>query len=145
MREPGLRWLLLLGSSRADDTLMREALGQLDQSGTAVWLTPLQRFAADDGSARQFHNALATWDVTATSAAAHAQIRRIEQALGRDRTRSDEVAIDIDLLACFGDGQWHAYPHALDKREFDRALVRGLLRQAGVVVVRGTAQTRDVH
>jgi 7,8-dihydro-6-hydroxymethylpterin-pyrophosphokinase len=145
MREPALRWLLLLGSSRADDTLMRDALRQLDQSGAAVWLTPVQRFAADDGSARKFHNALARWDVTATSAGAHARIRQIEQTLGRDRTRGDEVAIDIDLLACFVDGQWHTHPHALDKREFDRALVRGLLRQAGVVVVRDAAQARDVH
>jgi 7,8-dihydro-6-hydroxymethylpterin-pyrophosphokinase len=144
MREPALRWLLLLGSSRADDALMRDALARLDQCGAASLLTPIQRFAADDGSARQFHNALVTWDVTDTSAGAHTRIRQIELALGRDRTRSDEVAIDIDLLACFVDGQWHAHAHALDKREFDRALVRGLLRQAGVVVVRDEAPTRGV-
>lgn len=145
MREPALRWLLLLGSSRAEDTLMRDALARLDECGAAIWLTPIQRFAADDGSARQFHNALVTWDVADTSVGAHTQIRQIELVLGRDRTRSDEVAIDIDLLACCVDGQWHAHAHALDKHEFDRALVRELLRQAGVAVVRDAAQTRDVH
>ncbi|HUH32093.1 MAG TPA: 2-amino-4-hydroxy-6-hydroxymethyldihydropteridine diphosphokinase [Rhodanobacter sp.] len=136
MREPARRWLLLLGSSCADDTLMHAALTQLRARGSATWLTPVQRFAADDGSARQFYNALLAWDVAATSAGAHAQIRQIELALGRDRTRNDEVAIDIDLLAGLVDGQWHAYAHALDKHEFDRALVRGLLHQAGVTVVR---------
>lgn len=145
MHKPALRWLLLLGSNRADDVLMHAALAQLRACGSATWLTPVQRFAADDGSTRPFYNALLTWDVADTSAGAHAQIRQIELALGRDRTRSDEVAIDIDLLACFVDGQWHAHAHALDKHEFDRALVRGLLRQAGLAVVRDGVRLPDLR
>lgn len=114
---------------------MRAAIVELGERGSANWLTPIERFAADDGSARQFYNALAAWDVTDTHAGAQAQVRQIELALGRDRTRSDEVAIDIDLLACWVDGAWVAHAHAQDKREFDRALVQRLLRQAGVLVV----------
>ncbi len=142
MRKQPLRWLLLMGSSCADDALMREASTQLGARGSASWLTPMRRFAADDGSARQFYNALLTWEVVDSSDGAQAQIRQIELALGRDRTRSDEVVIDIDLLACFIDGQWRARAHAQDKGEFDRALVRGLLRQAGVTVVRDDAGAR---
>lgn len=135
MREPTLRWLLLLGSSRTDDTLMRDALTRLGECGTVTLLTPIRRFAADDGSAREFYNALVAWAVTDTSVGAQAQIRQIELVLGRDRTRSDEVAIDIDLLACFVNGQWRAHAHAVDKHEFDRALVRGLLHHAAIEVV----------
>jgi len=135
MRKPTVRWLLLLGSSRATDTLLREALQQLGAHGAARLLTPIQRFPADDGSELAFYNALAEWTPADDSLDAQARIRHIESALGRDRSRSDEVAIDIDLLARFADGQWHAHAHALDKHEFARALVRGLLRQAGVDVV----------
>ncbi len=143
MRESALRLLLLLGSSRADDSLMGDALTQLGARGSATWLTPVQRFAADDGSARQFYNALAIWEVADGAAGAGERIRQLELALGRDRTRTDDVAIDIDVLACFVDGQWRAHAHALDKHEFDRELVRGLLRQAGVAVARDGACTPD--
>jgi len=127
-----VRWLLLLGSSRATDTLLREALQQLGEDGTARLLTPIQRFPADDGSDLAFYNALAEWTPLDDRLDAQARIRHIEAALGRDRSRDDEVAIDIDLLARFSHGQWRAHAHALDKHEFARALVRGLLQQAGV-------------
>lgn len=128
------RWLLLLGSSRDDDGPMREALEQLDRCGTARWLTPVRRFPADDGSGLAFHNALATWQPACGETEAHAEIRRIEAALGRDRGRRDEVAIDIDLLARLSGRQWQAHAHARDKREFARPLVRMLLLQAGITV-----------
>lgn len=131
MPEPSLRWLLLLGSSRADDVCLRAALASL---GATRLLTPIQRFAADDGSARQFYNALAEWQVADAGIDARERIAHIELALGRDRTRTDEVAIDIDVLAQWVDGAWHAHPHALDKQEFARALVRGLLDQAGLEI-----------
>lgn len=131
MREPLSRWLLLLGSSRAEDASLRAALQRL---GATTLLTPVQRFPADDGSARQFYNALAEWRVTDADGSAREQIRQVELALGRDRTRVDEVAIDIDLLAQWVGGQWCAHAHALDKHEFERALVLGLLRQAGVTI-----------
>ena len=135
MRKDAQRWLLLLGSSRADDSLMCAAIAQLGERGSATWLTPIKRFAADDGSARRFYNALAIWEVADSHTGAQAQIRQIELALGRDRTRHDEVAIDIDLLACWIDGAWNAHAHALEKREFDRVLVQRLLDQVGISVV----------
>lgn len=137
MRDGAVRWLLLLGSSRDDDRLMRDALKQLCTSGTSSWLTPIQRFPADDDSGLMFHNALATWQPAAGGTDVLAEIRRIESALGRDRSRSDEVAIDIDLLANFARQQWHALAHAMDKREFERPLVQTLLRQAGVTITQG--------
>jgi len=135
MRKPATRWLLLLGSSRATDTLLREAVQRLGEDGATRLLTPIRRFPADDDSGLAFHNALAEWTPADGSLDAQARIRDIEAALGRDRSRDDEVAIDIDLLARFTHGQWRAHPHALDKHEFARALVRGLLQQAGVDVV----------
>lgn len=137
MRDATLRWLLLLGSSRDDDRLMRDALKQLGSSGTSSWVTPIQRFPADDDSGLVFYNALATWHPTDEETNVQTEIRRIESELGRDHSRRDEVAIDIDLLACFADEQWYAHAHAEEKREFDRPLVRTLLEQAGVVVTRG--------
>lgn len=135
MSEAAARWLLLLGSSRTTDTLLREAVQRLGKDGTARLLTPIRRFPADDGSDLVFYNALAEWTLADDSLDAQARIRDIESALGRDRSRDDEVAIDIDLLARFTHGQWRAHAHALDKHEFARALVRGLLQQAGAEVV----------
>jgi 7,8-dihydro-6-hydroxymethylpterin-pyrophosphokinase len=136
MRKNAVRWLLLLGSSRAADTLLHEALHQLGElHGAARLLTPIRRFPADDGSDLAFYNALAEWTPADDRLDAQARIRQIEAALGRDRSRDDEVAIDIDVLARFTHGQWRAHPHALDKHEFARPLVRGLLQQAGVDVV----------
>lgn len=144
MRETAVRWLLLLGSSRTTDTLLHEAVQQLGQDGAVRLLTPIRRFPADDGSDLAFYNALAEWAPADDSLDAQARIRDIESALGRDRSRDDEVAIDIDLLARFTHGQWRAHAHALDKQEFARALVRGLLQQAGVdVVLRTTRSTPD--
>jgi len=128
-------WLLLLGSSRDDDGPMRAALAQLERCGSARWLTPIRRFPADDGSGLLFHNALAAWQAACGETEAYAEIRRIETALGRDRGRRDEVAIDIDLLARLSGGQWQAHAHARDKREFARLLVRALLLQAGITVI----------
>lgn len=135
MRKPAARWLLLLGSSRTTDALLREAVQRLGRNGAARLLTPIRRFPADDGSGLAFYNALAEWTLADASLDARARIRDIESALGRDRNRAGEVAIDIDLLARFADGQWRAHAHALDKHEFARALVRGLLQEAGVKVV----------
>lgn len=135
MREAAAPWLLLLGSSRDDDGPLRAALEQLGRCGTARWLTPIRRFPADDDSGLMFYNALATWQPIHGEAEAHAEIRRIEAALGRDRRRRDEVAIDIDLLARLSGQCWQAHAHARDKREFDRPLVRTLLQQAGMTVV----------
>ena len=134
MRNASSRWLLLLGSSRDDDRLMRDALKQLGSCGTSRWLTPVQRFPADDDSGMVFYNALATWQPLDDSADVQTEIRQVELALGRDRSRSDEVAIDIDLLACFSGRKWHAHAHAVDKREFSRPLVQTLLQQAGVTI-----------
>ena len=134
MHDAALRWLLLLGSSRDDDRLMCEALAQLACCGTASWLTPIQRFASDDESGLVFYNALATWQPLDGNTDAQAEIRCIESAMGRDRSRRDDVAIDIDLLAYCLHDQWHAHAHAMDKREFDRPLVQTLLQQAGVTV-----------
>lgn len=130
------RWLLLLGSSRDDAGTMHAALRQLAANGSARWLTAVQRFPADDRSGLMFYNALATWQ-PAGGEEPQAAIRRIEAALGRDRSRRDEVAIDIDLLACGTGTAWRAYPHAVDKGEFERPLVRDLLQQAGVAIVHG--------
>lgn len=135
MPEVAGRWLLLLGSSRDDDGLMRQALEQLGHRGTAHWLTPIRRFPADDDSGLMFYNALAIWQPAHDAADAQADIRRIESVLGRDRRRRDDVAIDIDLLAHSSGNQWQAHAHARDKHEFDRPLVRTLLQQSGVTVI----------
>lgn len=138
MHDATRRWLLLLGSSRDDSTLMHAALHHLAGCGTASWLTPIQRFPADDHSDLVFYNALATWLPADERMDASTEIRRIEAVLGRDRNRQDEVAIDIDLLACFADQAWQACAHAVDKGEFERPLVRGLLQQAGVTCIHGS-------
>lgn len=131
MGESPQRWLLLLGSSLPGPERLHAALAALGEAG---WLTGVQRFAADDASPRQFYNALAQWHVAGDADTVRSRIRDIEAALGRDRDNRHEVAIDIDLLAHWADGQWQVWPHAQAKGEFSRPLVQGLLREAGVVV-----------
>jgi 7,8-dihydro-6-hydroxymethylpterin-pyrophosphokinase len=129
------RWLLLLGSNLGTDACMRAALEQLAARGPTALLTPIQRFPSDDGSAAEYFNALVAWQVAGDHAGALRQLKRMEQALGRGSDGPMQVTIDIDLLAEQIDGHWQADPHALEKHEFDRAMVLALLQQAGVAVL----------
>lgn len=135
MSDAPVRSLLLLGSNLDSDASMQAALAQLAGHGTATLLTPIRRFPSDDGSRREYYNALVAWCHAGENAQMLACIRQMEQALGRDRGNPDEVAIDIDVLARFVDGRWLACPHALEKGEFRRTLVNALLREAGVDVI----------
>lgn len=135
MSDMPARWLLLLGSNQDSDASMRAALAQLAVHGAATLLTPIRRFPSDDGRRRDYYNALVQWNHAGDDAQMPARIRQMEQALGRDRGNPDEVAIDIDVLARFVDDRWHVHPHAMEKREFDRALVIVLLREAGIDII----------
>lgn len=129
------RWLLLLGSSLDSDTCMRAALERLATCGLTTLLAPIQRFPSDDGSTAEYFNALVEWHGDDDHATTLRQLKQMEQVLGRDRGHPAQVTIDIDLLAEHVAGRWQADPHALEKHEFNRAMVTTLLQQAGVVVV----------
>jgi 7,8-dihydro-6-hydroxymethylpterin-pyrophosphokinase len=135
MREAPSRWLLLLGSNLDTDVRVRSALARLAARGTATLLTPIRRFTSDNGDPRRYYNALVDWCAADGGGRMPAFAHRLEHELGRQRDMSEEVAIDIDLLASFVDGQWHADAHALDKRAFARASVVALLREAGIDVL----------
>lgn len=135
MREPPTRRLLLLGSNLDSDVRVRSALARLAACGTATLLTPIRRFASDNGGPRRYYNALVDWCAADGSEPMPSFAHRLEHELGRQRDMATEVAIDIDLLASFVDDRWRADAHALDKREFDRASVTALLREAGIDVL----------
>lgn len=136
MSDMPVRWLLLLGSNLDSDASMHAALARLAAQGSAMLLTPIRRFPSDDGSRREYYNALVEWQHAGDDSPMLACIRQLELELGRDRGNPDEVAIDIDVLARRVDDRWHAHPHAMEKHEFERALVIALLGEAGIDVIK---------
>lgn len=127
------RCLLLLGSTLASDERIHAALRELNAIGAAEPLAPILHGPGSRDARRRYFNALAALDFDGTSDDLVAALKAIETRLGRRRD-VDDVAIDIDVLACQIDGVWHADAHALAKGEFEQAHAIALLREAGIEV-----------
>ena len=128
------RWLLLLGSNLADDACLREASAVLSAIGEVDALTPIRRFPSDDGSPGEYYNLLVSLAADADREDIGERLKQLESALGRRRGHSQEVAIDIDILASASasDSPWQADVHAVAKGEFARRSVRALLDETGI-------------
>ena len=127
------RWLLLLGSTRGSDERIHAALCELRTLGEATLRAPIQHGPGSRDARRHYFNALVELGFDGDAEDLVAALKAIETRLGRDRD-SDEVAIDIDLLAREVDGVWRADAHALEKRELEQAHAITLLRAAGVEI-----------
>ncbi|MCW5578226.1 MAG: 2-amino-4-hydroxy-6-hydroxymethyldihydropteridine diphosphokinase [Dokdonella sp.] len=126
-------WLLLLGSTLADDGRLRQALAALAELGSVRLLAPLQHGPGSRDPQRRYFNALVELVRSDGRDALVTSLKDIEQRLGRRRD-DREVAIDIDLLAARSDGPWLADAHALAKGEFAQAHTRALLHHAGLAI-----------
>ncbi|HET7299393.1 MAG TPA: 2-amino-4-hydroxy-6-hydroxymethyldihydropteridine diphosphokinase [Oleiagrimonas sp.] len=127
------RWLLLLGSNRESDALVREALRRLDDIGPVKQLTDIRRFQAYGDGHGPYYNVLAQWRGDDERSAALSRLKALERELGRDPTDEKRVDIDIDVLgSAVAGGGWAADPHALAKNEFTREPVLALLHEAGI-------------
>lgn len=125
------RWLLLLGSTLADDARVRAALVALGELGAVRLLAPIRHGPGSRDPRRSYFNALAELECALGRDPLIAALKAIEHTLGRRRGQA-EVAIDIDLLACGQAGRWHADAHALDKGEFAQPHTLALLQAAGI-------------
>ncbi|MCC6596446.1 MAG: 2-amino-4-hydroxy-6-hydroxymethyldihydropteridine diphosphokinase, partial [Rhodanobacteraceae bacterium] len=93
------RWLLLLGSTLADDARVRAALVALGELGAVRLLAPIRHGPGSRDPRRSYFNALAELECALGRDPLIAALKAIEHTLGRRRGQA-EVAIDIDLLAC---------------------------------------------
>ncbi len=125
------RWLLLLGSTRADDGCVQAALRALQALGEVVLRAPILHGPGSRDARRSYFNALVELHFDGSADELVAALKAIEIRLGRRRDQ-DEVAIDIDLLAHFAQDAWRADAHALAKREFEQAHAIALLHAAGI-------------
>jgi len=105
------QWLLLLGSNRASDQSVQQAIAALGQIGTVQLLGTIEHLPPNQGNGPWYYNALLSVRTGLSAAALVAASQRIEQALGRDRSTPDSVAIDIDVLARYA-RRWVADAHA---------------------------------
>lgn len=125
-------WLLLLGSNRDGEARVREAILKLVPLGAVRTLTAIRTFAADGDTEGEFQNALVQINQAVERTELEPRLKAIEDAMGRDRSDTHAVVIDIDILAC-GDGtSWQPDLHAQAKGEFGRATVQTLLTQADI-------------
>lgn len=135
-------WLLLLGSNLADEARVRAALLGLVKLGAPRACTLIRQFPAYEGRGEYF-NALAELSCDLQREALDAALKQLEADLGRRRDSTDEVAIDIDILARHDGARWQADAHAVAKDEFGRQAVQTLLQQADidVLVIEPAAQS----
>jgi len=127
-------WLLVLGTDAGDGAPLDATLAELVGIGRVEALTPARRTRDDDGAARWFSNRLVRLESGLDREGLRARLRAIERGIGRSE-RSEDVPIDIDLLACDPDGAgWRLDPHALEKREHLRPHVVALLHEAGITL-----------
>lgn len=138
------RYLLLLGSNLATAARLDVALAELASLGRVALLAPVTRTPARHDPAHFYFNALAQLDCALDRAALVARMKRLETELGRVRDANHVVAVDIDLLATFTGGAWHADPHAVAKREFSQSPARELLLQSGLSI-RVPTDCEDQH
>lgn len=134
------RWLLLLGSNLDHDRRVHDALGHLAALGQVDRLSAIRHLPAHGDSTSMYYNVLVALSTTDHREHLDAQLKRIEQRLGRQRDRAEEVAIDIDILARYADHSWQADARALNKGEFARPPVLTLLRDAGVEIAPASLQ-----
>lgn len=127
------RWLLLLGSTQGSDERIHAALRELRTLGEAKLLAPIQYGPGSRDARRNYFNALVELGFDGDVDELVAALKAIETRLGRNRD-SDEVAIDIDLLAREGNGVWRADAHAIEKRELEQAHAIALLRAVGIEI-----------
>ncbi len=127
------RWLLLLGSTRGSDERIHAALCELRTLGEATLRAPIQHGPGSRNARRNYFNALVEFGFDGDAEELVAALKAIEMRLGRDRD-SDEVAIDIDVLAREVDGVWRADAHAIEKHEFEQVHAITLLRAAGIEI-----------
>ncbi len=126
------RHLLMLGSSLPDDTTLQAAVAGLAALGTVQPLTAVLRLPDRSGSGRRFFNQLLQLHSLQPRDTLRPALKRLEAALGRGP--GEDVAIDIDLLACAAGHDWYADPHALAKGEFAQDPAAALLLAAGLQV-----------
>lgn len=127
------RWLLLLGSNRADPGQLHAGLAALAGLGRVRALGPPLRNPDRNGGPDYF-NQLALLDCALDYERLKPRLADIERALGRGRGASGEVALDIDPVAISVNDRWQADARALAKGEFARPPLPELLDAAGIVV-----------
>ncbi|MGY0633647.1 2-amino-4-hydroxy-6-hydroxymethyldihydropteridine diphosphokinase [Luteimonas sp. A478] len=127
-------WLLVLGSDDAGGAPIAAALEALAKLGQVEPLTGPRRSPDAEGADRWFTNRLVRLDSALAREELVEQVQRIERDIGRSE-HSDEVPIDIDLLAHEANGDaWRLDSYAADKGEQRRAHVMALLEEAGITL-----------
>ena len=133
------RWLLLLGSNLGDDGRLRDALDLLAALGPVNPLLPISRLPPAGDGVGDYFNLLLELEHP-DEALLQAQLRRIQQQLGREPGERVRVTIDIDLIARrHADGRWLVVPHAAAKAETWSGPIAGLIAERGIVLHRQPA------
>lgn len=127
------QWLLLLGSNLASAQCIEQAMAALGEIGRVQLLGAIEHLPPNQGSGAWYFNALACLRSALPAPALQAELKRIEQALGRNRENPGRVSIDIDVLAQ-GGPPWLADPHAQASGKLDHSSTRKLLSDNAVVV-----------
>lgn len=132
MLRPG-SWLLMLGSNLPSGHIIEQALARLSEIGAIQTLGDVQHLPPRSGEGSWYFNALVILDGGFAEDVVRQSLRVIEQSLGRDRTTSSQVAIDIDVLARYQSG-WIADRHALEKNELGQYPACKLIEDAGLTI-----------
>lgn len=131
------QWLLLLGSNRDSDQSVRQAITALAQVGSVQLLGAIEHLPPNQGNGAWYYNALLSLCSDLPAPALVSALQRIEQALGRDRSTPDSVAIDIDLLARYAQG-WVADAHAQTSGKLEQRSTLKLLADNAIRVERSS-------
>ncbi|MBS3896359.1 2-amino-4-hydroxy-6-hydroxymethyldihydropteridine diphosphokinase [Silanimonas sp.] len=131
-------WLLVLGSNVDGQMQLCKAVSRLKTLGEVrVLVKPITTVAEPPGSPAYCNGLVVLCTDVADLSTLDTALKAIEAALGRDRSQSDRVAMDIDVLALGVAGGWQLTCPARSKADLAKTYVSTLLQAAGVMVVEG--------
>lgn len=90
------------GSNHNRQQNIAMALGRLKARFGRLQVSPVYESPAVNGKGAAYYNLAVGFETDESAAALRASLREIEEALGRDRSRPEQVSIDLDLLL-YGD------------------------------------------
>lgn len=130
----GARWLLMLGSNLPTDERLRRAMAMLSSFGRVEGLGDILHLPSRSSGGMWYFNSLVAIESTLERGEFRKALASVEDALGRDRSDPEIIAIDVDVLAVECDGEWVADAHAVEKNELERWPANRLLSNAGLSV-----------
>lgn len=135
---PVVRVYISIGSNHNRETNIAHALRRLRESFGEIQTSPVYRSAAVNGQGADYQNLAIGFDTALPFADVRQLMRSIEAELGRDRSQSEKISIDLDILL-YGDETGPELPHP-DVFRYSHVL-RPMADIAGDLVPPGSTKT----